>query len=83
MNRELYLWAVTIFTSRSFGLPRPDGERVPVLYPLIDALNHGPAAKVSWNFSHDVLSITSHENIEAGQEVKNNYGPKGNEECKS
>ncbi|PWW74526.1 SET domain-containing protein [Tuber magnatum] len=85
---ELYLWASTVFTSRSFTgkLMNWDQEIVheddttPILFPLIDSLNHYPIAKVTWQPSNTSLRIISGAEVSAGAEVYNNYGPKPNEE---
>ncbi|CUS15322.1 unnamed protein product [Tuber aestivum] len=85
---ELYLWASTIFTSRSFSgkLMNWDQETIheddtmPVLFPLIDSLNHYPITKVTWQPSDTFLRIISGAGVSAGAEVYNNYGPKTNEE---
>lgn len=80
---ELYLWAATIFTSRSFsfsaafGIP---GDGFSILYPGIDILNHSPEAKVSWDFSSGDFALSTRASVEKGAEVFNNYAPKGNEE---
>jgi len=54
-----------------------------LLYPVIDIFNHRFGAKVLWdmNDGNFVLSIT--EGARNGEQVFNNYAPKGNEERKS
>ena len=109
--RHLFLWATTIFTSRSFSSralapqegrywttykTRLDGSRqavpldlsntptedfkFPVLFPGIDVLNHSNDAKVDWTFAPNHFSIITNDLIADGDEVFNNYGPKGNDE---
>ncbi|KAI9730771.1 MAG: hypothetical protein M1818_008051 [Claussenomyces sp. TS43310] len=57
---------------------------IPVLFPLVDLANHDSAAKVAW-FS-DVksnpkdLSLIIEANIKEGDQIFNNYAPKGNTE---
>lgn len=86
--RELYLWAATIFSSRSFtsliftsSLPETSGkESFALLYPMIDSFNHKFGAKVLWNMDKGDFELSTIEPAKAGQEVFNNYAPKGNEE---
>ncbi|OCL07906.1 SET domain-containing protein, partial [Glonium stellatum] len=79
---DLYLWAATIFSSRAFTSSSlfPDVETFALLYPVIDCLNHQSGAKVSWNFNNGDFSLSTTEPLQAGKEVFNNYGAKGNEE---
>jgi hypothetical protein len=125
---ELYKWAATIFSSRSFvstliprevlaTLIRPDNvddtHRLsalfssadkhphqhkkhefwmselkygpyPVLFPLVDLANHSPSAQVTWysNVSVDArtLSIITESDLPEGNQIFNNYAPKGNTE---
>lgn len=105
---ELYKWASTIFSSRSFVsklipdemygdvLEQPvDGytnwrEKIeeegpyPVLFPMLDIANHDAKARVEWfvNAQGPVkdFSIITDGAIEGGEQVFNNYAPKGNTE---
>ncbi|OBT86982.1 hypothetical protein VE02_04572 [Pseudogymnoascus sp. 03VT05] len=105
---ELYKWASTIFSSRSFVsklipdevygdvLDQPiEGyaswrEKIaeegpyPVLFPLLDIANHDAKARVEWfvNAQGPVkdFSIITDGEIGAGEQVFNNYAPKGNTE---
>lgn len=52
----------------------------PVLLPGMDASNHDHSAKVDWTFDPGRFSLTCTEGVTAGQQVYNNYGPKGNDE---
>jgi len=83
-SRELFLWAATIFTSRSFAstvaLPQETGEPFPLLYPVIDIFNHRTGAKVVWDFQGGNYSLGLTEGIAEGEQIFNNYAPKGNEE---
>ena len=54
-----------------------------VLIPVMDLTNHDPHVKMVWTQQYDDISLQSQELLGQGQEVYNNYGPKGNEECKS
>lgn len=78
-------WAATIFTSRAFISTHilPGQETVPVLFPVIDILNHSPTARVEWDFQpHQsfALKCQAGETFTAGQELFNNYAPKQNDE---
>lgn len=91
-SRPLFLWAATVFSSRSFSgklmawtddltaaaMGEPDS--LPALFPLMDAVNHQPLTKITWQPGDRVLSAVSGAAISAGAEVCNNYGPKSNEE---
>ncbi|RVD82922.1 uncharacterized protein DFL_007332 [Arthrobotrys flagrans] len=92
---DLYLRAATIYTSRSFpsklvGITTDspadhntevsDDASFPVLIPLVDILNHKPDTKIIWEPTPTSFSLRTPENIPAGSQVFNNYGPKGNEE---
>jgi hypothetical protein len=55
----------------------------PVLFPGLDAANHDHDARVEWTYDPGQFSLTLAESgvgVEAGNEVFNNYGPKGNGE---
>ncbi|KAK5110786.1 hypothetical protein LTR85_000731 [Meristemomyces frigidus] len=108
---DLFRWAVTIFTSRSFSSraitpqeskywttykSNSEGRRqtvlldmstapsedldFPVLFPIQDAPNHRHEAHVDWFFDPGRFSISVEDSIQAGEEVFNNYGSKGNDE---
>ncbi|KAL1627611.1 hypothetical protein SLS56_006332 [Neofusicoccum ribis] len=80
---DLYRWAATIFTSRSFisdpGLSK-DNSSYAVLLPVIDLLNHRFPAKVNWFFDSGNFQFRTEEPLIKDQEIFNNYGGKGNEE---
>lgn len=90
-TRELYLWAATVMTSRSFPGPavfnQPEGSlhnpegKAPVLIPGLDLLNHHPSSRVAWVWDAGACTIKTDELLAEGSEVPNNYGPKSNEEC--
>ncbi|KAF2116071.1 hypothetical protein BDV96DRAFT_645419 [Lophiotrema nucula] len=78
-----FKWASTIFSSRAFvsthliqSLPT-----FPILFPVVDILNHSTTSKVLWNFipSED-FSLRVQECVEAGEQIYNNYAPKQNDE---
>lgn len=90
---ELYLWAATVMTTRSFSGPasvnRNEGEfivaadrvgRCPILIPGLDLLNHNPSAKVSWVWDARSCALRVEEPTLGGCQVWNNYDPKSNEE---
>ncbi|KAJ5156642.1 hypothetical protein N7492_009445 [Penicillium capsulatum] len=86
---DLYLWASTIITSRAFSAKVlsesvdasdfPD-DGVSVLLPLIDLPNHRPLAKVEWRAGNQDVGMIVLEDIGAGEEISNNYGPRNNEQ---
>ncbi|KAF2849847.1 SET domain-containing protein [Plenodomus tracheiphilus IPT5] len=82
---ESLLWAATIFTSRAFISTHilPEHETVPLLFPVVDILNHAVSARVEWDFQpHQSFALKCLDggNIAAGQELFNNYAPKQNDE---
>ncbi|KAH5433849.1 hypothetical protein HBI25_184740 [Parastagonospora nodorum] len=82
---ESLLWAATIFTSRAFISTHilPDHETVPLLFPIVDILNHSVSAKVEWEFqplASFSLKLLEGDTFTAGQELFNNYAPKQNDE---
>jgi len=79
------LWAATIFTSRAFISTHilPERETIPILFPVVDILNHSVSAKVEWDFQpHQsfTLKCLEGESFQPGQELFNNYAPKQNDE---
>ena len=92
-NRELYLWAATVMTTRSFAglasfnrneggfVVASDGDdRCPILIPGLDLLNHNPSAKLSWVWDANACALRVEEATHGGFQVWNNYNPKSNEE---
>ncbi|KAL5389314.1 hypothetical protein PMIN03_009086 [Paraphaeosphaeria minitans] len=82
---EWFRWAATIVSSRAFISTHiiPDKETFPILFPVVDILNHSPTAKVEWDFhplQDFTLKILSHDQVRPGDEVYNNYAPKQNDE---
>lgn len=58
----------------------PERQSFPVLFPVMDSMNHSPESKVDWNFAADRFTLDTCEVTYAGQQVYNNYGPKSNTE---
>ncbi|PYH45272.1 SET domain protein [Aspergillus saccharolyticus JOP 1030-1] len=86
---DLYLWASTIFFSRAFSAKVLSGvipneelseEKISVLLPFFDVANHRPLAKVEWRAEKDEVRFVVLENVRAGEEISNNYGPRHNEQ---
>ncbi|KAL5340476.1 hypothetical protein BJX70DRAFT_108738 [Aspergillus crustosus] len=85
---DLYLWASTMFFSRAFTakvlsavIPELDvPEHVSVLLPFFDISNHRPLSKVEWRAGTKNIDYVVLENVGAGQEISNNYGPRNNEQ---
>lgn len=79
------MWAASIFTSRGFdstlAFPNSGLDQFAVLYPVVDSLNHDSNAKVDWGMGLQAFTLSTFETLKVGQEVYNNYGSKGNEEC--
>ena len=55
-------------------------EHFAVLLPLIDMGNHRPLAKVEWRAGKEDVAFVVLEDVTAGQEISNNYGPRNNEQ---
>jgi hypothetical protein len=56
---------------------------VPLLFPVVDILNHSVSAKVEWDFQPHAsfsLKLLEGETFTSGQELFNNYAPKQNDE---
>ncbi|KAI7851659.1 hypothetical protein BDC45DRAFT_445296, partial [Circinella umbellata] len=78
-----FLWAYSVLSSRSFPYslidPDYDGPSE-VLFPLLDALNHKPHTHITWMRNGDPetgsLSFVIGDEIEEGEQIFNNYGPK-------
>ena len=74
-------------TARPMGKKEPDhpvlsrlfSERFAVLLPLLDILNHRPAALVEWQARPSYVGLQILQDYKSGQEVYNNYGPRDNE----
>lgn len=79
---DLYLWAATVLTSRSFPSAPSARETVglPVLIPGLDLLNHSPTSRVTWDWGPSDCKILIDEEISENCQIYNNYGPKSNEE---
>ncbi|KAH7092983.1 hypothetical protein FB567DRAFT_514396 [Paraphoma chrysanthemicola] len=82
---QSFLWAATICTSRAFISTHilPDRETFPILFPVVDILNHSAEAQVEWAFETNQsfsLKLLNGETFIPGQELFNNYAPKQNDE---
>lgn len=56
---------------------------MPILFPVVDILNHSVSAKVEWDFKPGAsfsLKLLEGESFQPGQELFNNYAPKQNDE---
>lgn len=94
--RDLFRWAKSIFTSRSFTSAVLSGyfKRHPdmkvaaelreyqILLPLVDMANHKPAGKTTWHAGQKVIALSSRDAHGPGEEVCTNYGPRNNTQCK-
>lgn len=54
-------------------------ERFAVLLPLLDILNHRPAAQVEWQARSSFIGMQILSSYTSGEELCNNYGPRDNE----
>ena len=85
-DRELFQWAGAIFTSRSFiSLSTYKGvfkEPFPILWPVVDIGNHRPMEKVEWGVNDEAFCLRILTSVPKGEQIYNNYAPKGNEERK-
>ena len=72
-----------MFTSRSFTskIVTPGmTEEFSLLYPVIDIFNHRFGAKVVWGLDKGDFTLAITESARRGDQIFNNYAPKGNEE---
>jgi hypothetical protein len=94
LMRDDYLWAATVLSSRSFPSRLITGDLTveaetssesalsnPILIPVMDMLNHRPNHPVTWLTSATRITFVAETECPANQEIFNNYGAKGNEEC--
>lgn len=61
----------------------PEIETIPILFPVIDILNHSVTAKVEWDFQpHQSFTLRCLDGSKfvANEELFNNYAPKQNDE---
>lgn len=88
-DRKEYQWAATVLSSRSFPSrllsANPNDEdpsnSEPILVPILDMLNHRPNHPVTWSTSNGTISYVCETAYSPNDEIFNNYGAKGNEEC--
>jgi hypothetical protein len=50
------------------------------LWPVIDIGNHRPIEQVQWAVDTKGFALSILGDINAGEQIYNNYAPKGNEE---
>ena len=48
--------------------------------PILDVANHNPCVRVVWIIGEDGYTLLNEDVVCAGEQIFNNYGPKGNEE---
>jgi len=70
-NRERYLWASSIISSRAFPSYLLDGDRpnaTQVLLPCIDAFNHKTGQAVTWFSNHEdkTINLITGSSVRAG-----------------
>ncbi|PVH99017.1 SET domain-containing protein, partial [Periconia macrospinosa] len=81
---EDYLWAFTIMSSRAFvsTYMLPNIDTFPILFPVLDILNHSTDAKINWAFDKSCFSLELADptSVLPGHQIFNNYAPKQNGE---
>lgn len=88
ISTENYYWASSIFLSRAFPARviydsdeyHSEELNLSMLIPVLDSLNHKPETSVFWKANTKKFEFSVGYNVDVGQEIFNNYGPKGNEE---
>lgn len=58
----------------------PDDLDFPVLFPVLDMMNHDLNSRVHWNFDPGRFTVSIGDAVSDGAEVFNSYGPKSNDE---
>eukprot|EP00802_Teleaulax_amphioxeia_P024123 Tamp_24783.p1 GENE.Tamp_24783~~Tamp_24783.p1 ORF type:complete len:200 (+),score=36.30 Tamp_24783:343-942(+) len=80
---DMFRWAVSLVLSRSFEVTLGD-EKVLVIIPLVDYLNHKPftsqTSSVSFDDETQEFRVFAREATDAGGEVYITYGAKSNAE---
>lgn len=68
-------------TTHEFSIGNPEVEKCNFcLWPGIDMLNHRRGQRITWKVENGMVHFITDEDLTAGNECFNNYGPKGNEE---
>lgn len=85
LDSKRYKWASAIFSSRSFTSTHTINNQhaYPILFPVLDVLNHSLDANIEWDINlkqHFALKHRQPEAVRAGDEIFNNYFPKQNGE---
>ncbi|KAI8804258.1 hypothetical protein BJ742DRAFT_871969 [Cladochytrium replicatum] len=62
----------------SIGNPRVEECEV-CMWPILDMLNHKTGQKMEWNGTGGDVKFVTQQELRQGEELFNNYGPKGNE----
>ncbi|OUM60330.1 hypothetical protein PIROE2DRAFT_69739 [Piromyces sp. E2] len=72
---------IKVKTTEEFSIGNPEVEKCNFcLWPGIDMLNHRRGQKITWKVENGMVHFITDEDLKAGNECFNNYGPKGNEE---
>ena len=58
-----------------------EGGSKSALFPVLDILNHRPRTRITWKPEHSEIGFLCGDDLTAGSEVCNNYGPKPNQQC--
>jgi len=68
-------------STEEFSIGNPEVEKCNFcLWPGVDMLNHRRGQSITWKVENGMVQFITGEDLEAGKECFNNYGPKGNEE---
>ncbi|ORX63706.1 SET domain-containing protein [Anaeromyces robustus] len=68
-------------STEEFSIGNPEVEKCNFcLWPGVDMLNHRRGQRITWKVENGMVHFITDEDLEAGKECFNNYGPKGNEE---
>ena len=66
------------------GASPPDPNKIAgtlgVMFPLYDMLDHRPGHRITWEAGEGSIRFRCIGGIRAGEQIYNNYGPKGNQE---
>eukprot|EP00563_Minutocellus_polymorphus_P006783 CAMPEP_0181037672 /NCGR_PEP_ID=MMETSP1070-20121207/9529_1 /TAXON_ID=265543 /ORGANISM="Minutocellus polymorphus, Strain NH13" /LENGTH=620 /DNA_ID=CAMNT_0023115409 /DNA_START=1 /DNA_END=1863 /DNA_ORIENTATION=+ len=71
-------------SSHDGGTSPPDPSKIAgtlgVMFPFYDMLDHRPGHKITWEAGGGTIRFRCADEIKAGEQICNNYGPKGNQE---
>ncbi|KAK3268723.1 hypothetical protein CYMTET_22789 [Cymbomonas tetramitiformis] len=89
LSFDSFMWAHSAYSSRSFppqlvegrdNEAKDGGDTIGCMLPLLDILNHKYKTPITWVADRESVGMRVGAEVDAGCEIFNNYGPKGNEE---